>query len=124
MRWIVLVFLLVVAGCVGQAKQGRLSFEPGKAKCGAGGEYSAEKSDAGILFSGAVSTPNPCYSLRAKHSVTGDTVRLDISAEYKGGMCIQCLGRAPFEGRITGLEEKQYLFVIAINGNAVFEKRL
>ena len=119
-----LLLLVVIAGCIGAA-QTQLSFESGSGSCASGpAEFNAERIGSEVRFSGAISTSNPCYELSASHSVSGNTIQIDISAEYKGGMCIQCTGTVPFEGNVTGLEGREYRLVIAENGRVLYEKTI
>lgn len=117
-----LLLLMIICGCIGAA-QSHLSFESGNGRCSDGpAEFTSERIGSEVRFSGAISTSNPCYDLSASHSVSGNTIQIDISAEYKGGMCIMCTGAVPFEGSVTGLEDKEYLLVIAENGRALYEE--
>lgn len=120
MRKLLLLFLLTISGCIAQTE---LLFEPGNGNCAGGpAEFTAQRTGDQISFSGAINTPNPCYSLNANHSISEETIQVDISAASMEGMCIMCTGQVPFNGSITGLEEKEYLFVLSERGNVLFEK--
>ena len=124
MRWLLFVPLVIAAGCI-EAAPGALSFSPGQGSCSAGEiGFDASRSGGVISFSGSIGTPNPCYSLSAGHSVSNGVVQVMVSADPKEGVCIQCLGHVPFNGTVSGLEEREYSFIIVQEDKVLFEKKV
>ncbi len=128
MRWLLLALIVAAAGCVEQGatpSAGVLSFTPGKGSCSSGqAEFSASRSGGIISFSGAIDTSTPCYALSAAHSVSNGVVQVRVSAKASGGICIQCIGQIPFNGTVSGLEDRPYTFIIAEEDKVIFEKKV
>jgi hypothetical protein len=128
MRWLMLALLVAAAGCVEQGaapSASVLSFMPDKVSCASEqAVFGASRSGGVISFSGAVDTSTPCYSLSATHSVSNDVVQVQVSAKSRGGMCIQCVGQIQFNGTVSGLEDREYTFIISKSEKVLFEKKV
>lgn len=62
---------------------------------------------------GAIATPNPCYTVAASLAADGPTLRLTLSAKATGGICIQMLAMFGYKATITGLSPGSYTVVTA-----------
>lgn len=69
-------------------------------------------SSAALDLSGAIATPNPCYSIDARLAEDGRTLTLTLSANATGGICVQMLAAFQYSARITGLKPGHYTVVM------------
>lgn len=65
-----------------------------------------------IEFTGSLTTPTPCYTLSASHSVRGNRVVLTVTAQGTGGICTQVITHNNYQGAITGLAAGDYTFEV------------
>ncbi|NIQ07277.1 MAG: hypothetical protein GWO20_16575 [Candidatus Korarchaeota archaeon] len=80
----------------------KVKFRQGKGTCsGEGEEWGAiEEAGGTITFEGAVITPNPCYRLSLRQTVSHDHIELRVLKHSTKQICIQCIARIPFEGKV------------------------
>ncbi len=52
-----------------------------------------------IVVTAPMQTSNPCYDAAADVSIDGGDILVEIRAESRGGVCIECIGRVV--GRVT-----------------------
>ena len=60
------------------------------------------------VLRGGVSTPTPCYAIRAELSEQADTLRLTLAANAQPVVCIQVLAAFAYRARIHGLTPGRY----------------
>ncbi len=93
-----------------------LSFHQGETSCGAGlDDAHVQALSGGIKFSGRMTVPDPCHQLKAMLEVRDSELIVHISViapKPSDGVCIQCLGQAPYDGEIVNLRPGQYTVAI------------
>lgn len=61
----------------------------------------ADGEERRITVTGAVSTSNPCYVVKANiENPKSDAPALKVKSESEGGMCVQCVGRVSYEAQM------------------------
>ncbi len=106
--------LAVLVGCRHTVDIGSpvLSFHQGQASCGAGADDAQVQAGPGVIrFSGRMTMPDPCHQLDAMLETKNSELIVHISAiapKPSEGLCIQCLGQAPYEGEIISVRPGQY----------------
>ncbi len=106
--------LAVLGGCRHTVDIGSpvLSFHQGQASCGAGADDAQVQAGPGVIrFSGRMTMPDPCHQLDAMLETKNSELIVHISAiapKPSEGLCIQCLGQAPYEGEIISVRPGQY----------------
>jgi len=115
-KWLFLILIILIiinfSGCVQTSIIQDFKFNSGEGGC-------AEKltdiadiklEDNKIIFSGFITTPTPCYELKASYSIdkiefakapTTDVITITIIKEPVGDVCIQCIGEISFNGELT-----------------------
>jgi hypothetical protein len=75
-------------------------------------EQTATGETGAIAFTGSVTTPTPCYDVKATHRTSGSRVTLTVSARSTGSGCIQVIAYQNYEGAISRLTPGTYEFVV------------
>ncbi len=84
-------------------------------------------SDDVIVIRGSVVTPTPCYELRTELNLPltfahQPTINVDIIAQEKPGICIQCLGGIPFWAKIVNLKPGLYDITVRYQDKVIGRK--
>lgn len=82
-----------------------------------------------IVAHGLVITPTPCYGLKAKLEIPPTfayppTIIVDITAQGKPGVCIECLGEIPFRVEIGNLAPRTYDVIIQYQNKILDQERV
>lgn len=102
--------------------QPQFTFRPLESSCASTDEMVQLQGGLGrIEFVGLMTTPTPCYNLRAElrtmpcgpTSRCPNTYEIAITAIAQEISCIQCVGAIPYEGEIRGLAPGMYTIVVA-----------
>lgn len=80
-----------------------------------------------IVICGSVVTPTPCYELRTELNLPltfahQPTINVDIIAQEKPGICIQCLGGIPFWAKIVNLKPGLYDIAVRYQDKVIGQK--
>ncbi len=84
-------------------------------------------SDDVIVICGSVVTPTPCYKLKTELNLPltfahQPTINVDIIAQEKPGICIQCLGGIPFWAKIVNLKPGLYDIAVRYQDKVIGRK--
>lgn len=96
------VLLVVSAGCLqGSVVEPAWTVETISAGCGTveDGELDIRAVGSSIVITAPMQTSNPCYDAAADVSFDGSNILVEIRAESRGGVCIECVGKVV--GRVT-----------------------
>lgn len=100
-----------------------IEFEGGAGKCGGGKERARIWEEKGkIRFSGVAICPNPCYTLSISYSITDDYVELNVEKQPSSQICIQCIARMPFEGKMYDISLTGKEVSLKIEGKEIAHK--
>ena len=107
----------------------QLIFDYGPGSCASRQESQAVVgvSDDVIVIRGSVVTPTPCYELRTELNLPltfahQPTINVDIIAQEKPGICIQCLGGIPFWAKIVNLKPGLYDIAVRYQDKVIGRK--
>ncbi|HUV46093.1 MAG TPA: DUF2330 domain-containing protein [Dehalococcoidia bacterium] len=80
-----------------------------------------------IVICGSVIIPTPCYGLRAELNLPltfahQPIINIDITAQEKPGICIQCLGEIPFWAKIVNLKPGLYDIAVRYQDKVIGQK--
>ena len=75
-----------------------------------GGRVTAQPASGGVAVQGALSTPNPCYTLHGQARRDGSIVTLTVEARAGDGICTQSIGAFSYDATVRGLPSGTYEF--------------
>lgn len=121
-----IVMLLSAAGCGDLRSEPLLPIVDGAVAAKAGGtlefsstadysmqsEQTAMGTTGAIQFTGSITTPTPCYDVKAAHRTSGSTVTLTVSARSTGGICMQVITFHNYTGSVSRLAAGTYTFEV------------
>lgn len=73
-------------------------------------EQTAMGTVGAIQFTGSITTPTPCYEVKAAQRTSGGTVTLTVSARSTGGICTQVITNHNYTGSVSGLPAGPHTF--------------
>ncbi len=86
----------------------------GSAETGEGAEPSITSASAEeVALTGVISTPNPCYDIKAALSRDGRALTLTLTATARPEICIQVVAAFTYDARLTDLEPGSYTLTVA-----------
>jgi hypothetical protein len=121
------LLLLALVGCPGQSDAGPVVPSEGSAPVSAqptveltarplqggddgGGRVTAQGGAGTVAVQGALSTPNPCYTLHGTVRRDGSNVTLTVEARAPREGCIQSIGAFAYDATVRGLPAGTYSF--------------